>query len=286
MDLPYTHSKRVLTTIGICAFASLVFPGVALAAFETPCRRPIYEGRVKVIVVTETKVDPLSGLPVGLPTKHSEITFSQDGRTSTFTRFETDTLEAARQKMFPSATSEYNSAGLLTKEVYVFPSRSHQRVTTCEYDRHNRVVKQTTIMINPEASETLEFEYGDGWRRQHFRTAVAEILVSQVVDAKGNVVSEEERDERSGTLRSRTTFTYRPGEVERCAIGDSGVRFCRTTIRDSHGNEVEVRSGDTFRRDVYEYDSVGNWITKKTTGNGALAQSSTDTVIRRAITYW
>ena len=108
--------------------------------------------------------------------------------------------------MFPTATAYYDETGILIREVYVIPGMSHQRITVCQYDSNRRVLKQTTSTTNPETVQTIEFEYSDGWRRQHFKTSVASITVTQSLDNGGNVIREVERDELTKSVRNRTEF--------------------------------------------------------------------------------
>jgi hypothetical protein len=133
------------------------------------------------------------------------------------------------------------------------------------------------------------YEYGAAFIRLRARVFGSWYVKNQTLDATGRVVKEVEIDEATSTVVATTEFTYGVDRKEVCSISFSSPRprrECATIVQDSHGNEIEVRSEFQTTKTSFEYDAVGNWVSRRLVATGPLPGLSIETIVRRKIEYW
>jgi hypothetical protein len=110
-------------------------------------------------------------------------------------------------------------------------------------------------------------------------------VINQTTDNLGRVIKEEVLDEARAGVDYTTEYTYSGAREEQCRVyRNAPRRHCSTIVRDSHGNEIEFVAEDQTRKTSLEYDSVGNWISKRTSVTGV--GGTVETIVQRKIEYW
>jgi hypothetical protein len=140
---------------------------------------------------------------------------------------------------------------------------------------------------NGERSIVETYEYGSGFIRRRVVTFGGPLVITQTLDTAGRVVKEVQVAEATATLSRTVDVTYADNREERFEVSTRNPRRqCSTTVRDSHGNEIEVRAEGHTTKTSFEYDSVGNWVLKRTASIGPPRDTSVETIVRRKIEYW
>jgi hypothetical protein len=212
----------------------------ALSAFTVmpsrveACKPPDFRGRVKSIVETEAPVDSITGR-IGEARVADRIDFSHDGSTVEMTVYAPGSSE-------PRTTFRAHfEQGKLMKEIEVVNGKAVS-TTTCSYDRQGRLLEARTQSTNGEASGVETYEYGAGLIRRRISSFGGPSVVTQTLDGTGRVVKEVTVDETTSAMVQTIDFTYVGDREEMCAISSRDpIRQCSTTVRDSRGNEIEVR---------------------------------------------
>ena len=249
-----------------------VAPGRAEA-----CNPPDFRGRVKSIVETEAAVDLMTGR-IGEARVADRIDFSRDGNTVEMTVYAPGSAE-------PRTTFRaYFERGKLLKEIEVVNGKTVS-TTTCSYDGQGRLLEARTQSSNGEGSTVETYEYGAGLIRRQVSAFGGPPVITQTLDSSGRVVKEVMVDETTSTTAETIDFTYTGDREEMCSISSRDpIRQCITTVRDSHGNEIEVRAEGQTRKISREYDAVGNWISERTAI--IRPRGTVETFVRRKIEYY
>jgi hypothetical protein len=263
-----------LATIGIASLLSV------LADRSEACEPLDLIGPVKSVVVSEVRVDSQTGVAGVRQVLRMDV--SKDG-----TVIET-TLALSWGSAGPPATSTTYYEGrrplrqLQTAKGKTVPSM------TCSYDGQGRLVEARIGSENSEFLTVETYEYGPSFiRRRTSVTPGGRSVTTQTLDANGRVIKEVVVDEATSTVRFTSEATYDGSRKEECIVSSSySRRQCSTTIYDSRGNAIELIDEGRVRRKIsYEYDSAGNWISKRTYFTGLLGGEN-EIVARRKIEYW
>ena len=135
---------------------------------------------------------------------------------------------------YPTVTWAFDSNGRVLTE-----SRSSRASKwTCHYDGQGQVARAVMTREGKPPERVITFTRGDGWRSEHFRTAVASILTKHWLDGSGRVIRSVERDELQRYDRLTTEIRYTPDGREECSDDVVSSRCTRATV-DAHGNETE-----------------------------------------------
>jgi hypothetical protein len=266
--------KALVTAIGFAAALSMVpTPSAACTPWDL-------RGRVKSVLVSEVDVDSATGLIEGLR-QAVRIDVSEDDDVATWT------LPGSRRSAGPPTTSTtYFENGR--------PVRGSQTVNgktvpsmTCSYDVQGRLVEARTGSENQEFRITDHYEYGPNFiRRRSSVVPGGRTVTTQTLDAEGRVVREVEVDEATSAVHRTADISYDGNRKQTCVVSMSASRgVCLTSIHDTHGNEIEVVGAGERRAMSFVYDSVGNWISKKTT----ITSRDGDTLVKieqRKVEYW
>lgn len=269
-----TTSSQMIVTLGILLVLTAAIPTSADA-----CERSDLIGRVKSVIVTQALVDPITA-KIG------------DARVAFRTEVTKDRgiEETTVYGLGPSEPHEkltsYFENGRLTRQLEAADGKTVSTTTTCAYDAQGRLVEARTQSNDAERTIVETYEYGSGFIRRRSRVFGTWKVTNQTLDALGRVVKEVKLDEAKSTIEETSEFTYGGDRQEQCSVSFiEPRRRCGTTIRDSNGNEVEFRGEEETRKISFEYDSVGNWVSKKT----AIIrprETSVETIVRRKIEYW
>ena len=262
-----------LIALGIASVLGVI-PSRAMA-----CSPPELRGRVKSIIVTEALVDPVSG-KIGEARLASRTDISTDGGT-----VET-TLYSPRPSAEPTSKfTAYFENGRVTRQVEVANGKIVS-TKNCSYDSKGRLVEARMQSDKGERNMVETYEYGSGFIRHRAKTFSGWTVINQTIDALGRVVKEEVLDETGLTVEQTTHFTYNGTRHEQCWVYlNDPRRPCNTTVRDSQGNETEFVAEGQSRKTSLEYDSVGNWVSKRTAIIGPQG-TSVETIVQRKIEYW
>lgn len=268
-----TTRNSYLTALGF-ASVLLAVPNDAFA-----CGSSELNGRVKSVTATEAQVDPLTHR-IGDARLVLRTIVTEDGAI----------VETTHQPSGPSTQpsrrfTAYFENGRLARQVETVDGKM-MSTRVCSYDAQGRVVEVTTQSENGERSKSERYEYGDGLIRRRITGAGGASVITQTLDGDGRVIKEVEINETMSKVVHTTDFTYAENREERCGISFLDSRpLCKVIIRDSHGNEIEVRTVDQTIKTTFEYDSAGNWISRRTTVSGRL-RTSVETIVQRKIEYW
>jgi hypothetical protein len=254
------------------------------------CERSDLLGRVKSVIVTEALVDPLSG-KIGEPRLAFRTDVSSDGGIVEMTVYAPGPSAEPASK----STAHFES-GRPVREVETVNGKAVS-TSTCSYDAQGRLVEARTQSEKGERSMVETYEYGSGFIRRRARILGQWKVMNQTLDALGRVVKEVFLDEARSTVEQTIEFTYSSDRQEQCVVSFFDPRrHCSTTIRDSHGNEIEFLTEGETRKTTFEYDSVGNWISqrKRVTTDGPRAPDAAgtrptlilETIVQRKIEYW
>ena len=265
--------KICLPAIGIASVLTVV-PSRAEA-----CKPFDLLGRVKSVIETEALVDPVTG-KIGEARLADRIDVSNDG----------GVVEMTVYAPGPSAEPTYKSTAYFEsgRVIRGFDVVNGKTVSTtnCSYDAQGRLVELRTQADKGERSTVETYEYGAGFIRRRARVFSSWYVTSQTLDATGRVVKEVEIDEARSTVLRTSEFTYGVDREEQCSVSSRNLRRqCTTTTRDSHGNEIEFVAEGHTRKTSFEYDSVGNWISKRTSSTGPLG-GKVEIIVQRKIEYW
>jgi hypothetical protein len=158
---------------------------------------------------------------------------------------------------------------------------------TCSYDSQGRLIEARTGSEFSEFAFVDTYEYGPGLiRRRSVATPGGPSVTTQTLDSNGRVIKEVVVDEATSTVQVTIEVTYDGSRKEACGVSVLDPRRqCAMTVQDSHGNEIEFVAEGQTRMTSFEYDSVGNWITKRTTISGSFGVTVV-TIYQRKIEYW
>lgn len=161
-------------------------------------------------------------------------------------------------------------------------------LSTSHYDPQGRLVEAITGSENSEFLITETYEYGPALIRR--RTSVipggGPSVTTQTLDANGRLIKEVVVDEATSTIQRTSEVTYDGNRKEVCEVSSLVPRRqCATTVQDSHGNEIELVAEARTRKMSFVYDSVGNWISKRTSVTGPHGFTVV-TIEQRKIEYW
>ena len=158
----------------------------------------------------------------------------------------------------------------------------------CSYDQQGRLVEARTGLNTRELSTVETYRSGAGFIRRRAQVFGSWYVTNQTLDATGRVVKEVELDEARSTILRTSEFTYGVDRKEQCSISFRDPRprrECGTIVQDSHGNEIEVRGEFQTRKTSFEYDAVGNWVSRRLAVIGPRGPS-VETIVQRKIEYW
>lgn len=241
------------------------------------CGRSEFLGHVKSVVVTESLVD--SG-KIGRAREVLRVDVSHGGNVEETTQF----APARSAERSTRITAEFKG-GRLTRQLEVTNGKTVSTMT-CSYDAQGRLTESNTQADNAELSNVETYEYSPGFIRRRTRVFSQWKLVTQTLDATGRIVREVVLDEANATVEQTTEFRYDGDRTEQCSVSSRDPRrHCGTKVQDSHGNEIEFVAEGQTRRTSYEYDSVGNWISRRSSVTGP-RETTVETIVQRKIEYW
>lgn len=264
---------------------SLVASGIAVVLTVTPipaeaCEPSKLLGRVKSVIETEFVVDSATGR-TGPARVADRIDVSRDGGTVEMTLYDPDSAEPTLK------LTTYLEGGRPVKGSALANGKTVPSMN-CAYDQQGRLIEARTGLNTRELGTVETYEYGQGFIRRRAQVFGSWYVTNQTLDTNGRVVKEVERDEAKSTVVRTSEFTYGTDRTEQCSISfmdPRPSRTCVTTIRDSHGNEIEVRSEYQTRKAAFEYDSAGNWVSRRLTITGPRG-TTVETIVQRKIEYW
>lgn len=264
-----------LATIGLAAVLSI------LANRSEACQPSDLIGRVKSVSVSEVIIDSATGHIDGVR-QVLRIDVSQDGAVAK------TTLALSGRYAGPPATSTmYFENGRPVRALQTAKGKTVPAMT-CSYDPQGRLVKAITGSEFSEFSTTETYEYGPALirRRTNVIPGGEPSVTTQTLDANGRVIKEVVVDEATSTVQRTSEVTYDGNRKEECEVSSrNSRRQCVTTVQDAHGNEIEVVAEGRNEKTSFEYDSVGNWISKRTSVTG-LYPGKVVTIEQRKIEYW
>jgi hypothetical protein len=242
------------------------------------CSRPELLGRVKFAILTEAFVDPVSG-KIGDARLVSRIEVSKDGAIAENTLYSPQPPGEVSSKL----TASFEN-GRLARQIQVANGKTTSTMN-CSYDSLGRLTELKIQSDNGERSMVETYEYGVGLIRRRAKTFSGLSVINQTTDNLGRVIKEEVLDEARAGVDYTTEYTYSGAREEQCRVyRNAPRRHCSTIVRDSHGNEIEFVAEDQTRKTSLEYDSVGNWISKRTSVTGV--GGTVETIVQRKIEYW
>jgi hypothetical protein len=245
------------------------------------CDRSDLLGPVKSVIVTEALVDPITA-KIGGARLALRIDVSKDRAIEETTLYALESPAEPREKI-----TSYFENGRLTRQLEAADGKTVTTTVTCSYDLQGRLVEGRIQSDNSERSRIETYEYGSGFIRRRARIFGQWKVTNQTLDALGRVVKEVTLDEAKSTVEETSEFTYSGDRQEQCSVTFLDPRRrCATTVRDSHGNEVEFLGESQTRETTFEYDSVGNWISKLTLVTRPPSTPKVETIVRRKIEYW
>lgn len=282
-SLAASHGGRHTTT----SCRMVVTLGILLVLTATPsradaCKPSDLLGRVKSIIVTEALVDPITG-KIGEAPLAFRTDVSSDGGIGEMT------IYAPGPSAEPTSKSTaYFASGRPVRQLQTVNGKTVE-TSTCSYDAQGRLGESRTQSDKGERSMVETYEYGSGFIRRRARVFSKWQVTDQTLDALGRVVKEVVLDEATSSVLQTSEVTYSGDRQEQCWVyvyRNDPRRHCSTTVRDSHGNEIEVLTEGETRKTTFEYDSVGNWMSQRTIHTGALPASTFEMIVRRKIEYW
>jgi hypothetical protein len=157
---------------------------------------------------------------------------------------------------------------------------------TCSYDAQGRLTEARTGSENSEFAIIETYEYGPRFiRRRTNSSPGGRSVTTQTLDIEGRVIKEVVLDEATSKVQRTIETTYQGNRKDVCEASVLQHRQCATTVHDSHGNEIEYVAEGESRKTSIDYDSIGNWISKRTTVTMPLGGKA-ETIVRRKIEYW
>jgi hypothetical protein len=244
------------------------------------CQRSELLGRVQSVILSEAIVDSATGNVAGVR-QVLRIDVSKDGTVA-----ETTLALSARSAGPPATSTTYFQGGRPVRAIQTAKGKTVPSMK-CSYDSQGRLLESDTGSEFSEFRFIESYEYGPGFIRRR-TTAFPGVpsVTTQTLDATGRVIKEVVVDESTSTVHRTSEVTYDGNQKEVCEVSSiDSRRRCATTIHDSHGNDIEVVSVGRTLNLSFEYDSVGNWISKRTSITGSLGISVV-TIEERKIEYW
>jgi hypothetical protein len=267
-------TTRVAFLIAFGTTSIVTFPATGANA----CERPDWSGRVKSVIVTEASFDAATGR-VGERRQALRAEVSRDGRT-----IETTVYGYVPSEPDSKLTSHFDGERLV-RQVETMDGKAVS-TTNCSYDPQGRLIEAKTQSGNAELSTHQIYEYGSGSIRLRVKSLGEWHVVNQTLDARGRVIKEVEFNEERATIERTSEYIYSENRKDECVVSLADPRrHCATTVVDSHGNEIDFRGDEQSRRNTFEYDSVGNWVSKRTSITGP-RRSTIETIVERKIEYW
>lgn len=243
------------------------------------CEPSDLRGRVKSVIETEALVDSVTG-KIGRARQVLRIDVSQDGGIA-----ETTLALGGRSAGPPATSTTYFENGRPVRRLETQNGKTVAAMT-CSYDSQGRLVEAKTGSDNSEFLTVDTYEYGPGFIRRRSSTNGVPAVITQTLDAKGRVIKEVVVDEATSTVQVTAEVTYDGNRKEACGVSARDPRRqCATTLHDSHGNEIEFVAVGQTRKTSFEYDSVGNWISRRTAVIGPKG-TTVETIVQRKIEYW
>jgi hypothetical protein len=234
------------------------------------CEQERLSGHVRSVTVWSGEVVHATSQETNERFRVSTIAFSDDGRSATETEFHG--LERS------VGTYEFDASGKLTKVVLLNGS-TPLRATECRYDGLGRLTSSSSRVR--DGGGEIEYSYGDRLLTVRMvGSAARTTILTYAFDSIGRPVQVTHSDEATGARLSGSRYEYNDGGRATCDV--STVKAPCTFARiDDHEHVIEeVFPGGHVRRDKFDYDSVGNWVTH-VSDHG----SARDTVVWRDITY-
>jgi hypothetical protein len=239
-----------------------------------------FRGRVKSVVETEALVDSATG-NIGRARQVLRIDVSQSGDTA-----KTTLSVSGRSAQPPATSTTYFENG---RPVRRLESQKGKTVPagTCSYDAQGRLVEARIGSEYSESGSVDTYEYGPGViRLRSNNTFSGPSVITQTLDANGRVIKEVVVHEATSTVHLTIEITYDGDRKTVCGVSARDPRRqCATTVVDSRGNEIEFLAEGQTRKTAFEYDSVGNWISKRTSVTGPVG-GTVETIVQRKIEYW
>lgn len=261
-----------LAALGIAAVLTVI-PVRAEA-----CKPSDLRGRVKSVIETEFMVDPITG-KIGEGRLADRVDVSQDGAVFEMAIYAPGSADPALK-----STTHFESGrpvrGFHTAKGKTVPS------LTCSYDAQGRLVASRTGSNYTEFLITDTYEYGSGFVRRRTVGIGGPSVTTETLDADGRVVKEVVLDEATATVHRTSEFTYDGNRTETCVSSQRDPRRqCVTTVKDSHGNEIEAVEEGRTKKTSYEYDAAGNWVWRRFVSIGSW-WPSLEIIVQRKIEYW
>ena len=261
-----------LAALGIASVLTVI-PSRAEA-----CKPPDLRGRVKSVIVTEFLVDSMTGR-IGEPRLADRIDVSQDGSTVEMTLYDPDSAEPTL-KFTTYLESGRPVRGFALANGKTVPSMN------CSYDQQGRLIEARTGLNTRELSTVETYEYRAGFIRRRTVAFGVPSVTTQTLDADGRVIKEVVLNEATSKVYRTSEVTHDGNRSETCESSEREPRrYCVTKVQDSHGNEIEVRGEFQSRKTSFEYDSVGNWVSRRLAVTGP-REPSVETIVQRKIEYW
>ena len=271
---------NMVTPKTICLFAIAIASLSMIPSRSEACGKSELVGGVKSVVVTEAPVDPKTGKP-GEGRIAFRIDVSIDGSVEEITLYSPQRPGEVRSTI----TSNFEN-GRLIRQTEVSGDQTVS-TSTCSYDTQGRVAQTRIQSTNGERSIVETYEYGSRFIKRRSLVWGRWYVKNQTLDSLGRVIKEVEVDEEKSSIVQTTESAYRSDREERCTItAKDSRRACSTTVRDSHGNEIEFVAEGLNRKTSWQYDSSGNWILKRTATIGPPHTPNLELTVQRKIEYW
>jgi hypothetical protein len=278
LEIPtLTSRKLVVLVFAVCCLHA----SPCLADFEPVCRPKPFKGAVRTIVFQQAAADVRTLRPLANLVVRSVTNVTRDGRTMSEERpTEADTPIHRQLGVYPVTIAEFDSAGRMTSETQKLNGVTPSQTTTCEYDKQGRLIRAVTKHKDPMYDRVLTYSYDRSLRSERFQTAAASILTTVTLGPDGMPQKEVRFDERQQIQKSEIQYRRLDEGIETC-VRQGAQTNCRTTLYDDRGNAIEYRSNAGASKTVYEYDSVGNWVSRVTMNASGRGEGEW-----RKITYW
>jgi hypothetical protein len=227
-------------------------------------------GHVQSVTVWAGEVIHGTSQPANDKRRSSTIAFSDDGRSATETEFHG--IETTFGKY------EFDASGKLTKLVLLNGSTPLQ-TTECRYDGLDRLISSSSWTSG--GGGQIQYSYADQLLTvRMIGSAARTTMLTYALDSLGRPLQVSQSDEATGDALSGSRYEYRDGGRTTCDLSGA-AEPCSFARIDDHEHVVEQAfPGGHVRRDKFDYDAMGNWVTH-VSDHG----SARDTVVWRVITY-
>jgi hypothetical protein len=233
------------------------------------CEQERLSGHVRSVTVWSGDVQHGTSQSANGRRVESTVEFSDDGRRAT------ETVSHGFNQSI--RTYEFDAAGKL------ITYRSGDGDTlfeamSCRYDSLGRLT--ASISERPGSEGEILYTYGDGRMTVRIVPSLAPtVVLTYQFDETGRPVRAIERDERTGAQRSGSRYEYKDGGRVTCDL--TPAERCTFARIDDHDHVIEETFPDgRRRRESFDYDRSGNWVTH-VSDHG----SSRDQAVWRDITY-